>query len=147
MKFLLDSMLGRLAKWLRIMGYDTHYQSEYKLHELYKLAQERIFITKNKTLSSKLQGILLTSNHIEEQIKELNEKLKLTQKPYMWFSRCIICNTKLQSADPQLAQQFVPEYVYVENKNNIKFCPSCKRFYWPGTHRQKMIKKLKELGF
>jgi len=147
MKFLLDLMLGRLAKWLRIMGYDTYYQSKYKLDELYELSRDRIFITKNKALSAKLKGILLTSNNIEEQLKELKEKLNLTQKSDTWFSRCIICNTELKKADPQWAQESVPEYVYIENKNKIKFCPVCKKFYWPGTHRQNMIKKLKDLGF
>ncbi len=147
MKFLLDSMLGRLAKWLRIMGYDTYYQSKYKLDELYELSQDRIFITKNKALSAKLKGILLISNNIEGQLKELKQKLDLTQKSDIWFSRCIICNTKLRKANPHWAQESVPEYVYIENKNQIKFCPVCKKFYWPGTHRQNMIRKLKDLDF
>ncbi len=146
MKFVLDSMLGRLAKWLRIMGYDTYYQPTYRLDELYRLSQERIFITRNRALAQKLKGILLTSDHIEEQLKELKKKLDLKNST-LWLSRCIICNTELRNADPEWAQQFVPEYVYMKNKNNIKFCPSCKRFYWPGTHRQNMLKKLKELGF
>ena len=148
MKFLLDSMLGRLAKWLRVMGYDVHYQQEYRLTELYRFTkQNRVFISKDSKLISKIGGILLKGNNITDQIKELKTKLDLNPDPNNWFSRCIICNAGLKKADPEYAKDFVPEYVFIQNKDKIKFCPSCNRFYWPGTHKKRMILQLKKWGF
>ncbi len=147
MKFLLDSMLGRLSKWLRIMGYDTHYQRSYKLYEIYELKEERIFVSRNRRLVSSIGGIFIENDRVEDQILELKEKLKLRPDPKMWFTRCILCNALLRKAEPEYAEQFVPEYVLIQNRDRIKFCPICNRFYWPGTHRDRMIKKLKELGF
>jgi len=146
MKFLLDSMLGKLAKWLRIMGYDTYYQPKYKLWQLYRLSEDRIFVTKNKRLYSKLNGILLSSDKVGEQIIELKEKLQLDPNTENFFTRCIICNEELIKAPLELAQESVPEYIFLENRDKIRYCPSCNRFYWPGTHRGNMLKKLKEWG-
>ncbi len=146
MEFLLDSMLGRLAKWLRIMGYDTHYQSKYRLGELYRLSKDRIFVTRNKALYSKLNGVLLSSDILDDQIRELKEKLQLYPDIKNFFSRCVICNRKLIKAPLKLAQEYVPEYVFLENRDKIRYCPSCNRFYWPGTHRQNMIRRLKKWG-
>lgn len=148
MKFLVDSMLGRLAKWLRIMGYDTHYQRSYRLSELYKLSkQDRIFLSKDRRLIRRIGGLLINSDKIDDQIKELKEKLDLKPDKDRWFSRCIICNTKLDIADPEYAKEFVPEYVFIQNKDRIRFCSLCNRFYWPGTHRERMISQLKKWGF
>ncbi len=148
MKFLLDSMLGRLAKWLRVMGYDTHYQQRYRLSELYRLVKgDRIFITRDLKLAGRLGGILLKNNDIGDQMQELRTKLDLKPDPDRWFSRCIVCNTELNKANPEDAREFVPEYVFIQNKNRIKFCPFCNRFYWPGTHRKRMIAQLKRWGF
>ncbi len=148
MKFLLDSMLGRLAKWLRIMGHDTHYQKSYKMSQLYGLIkEERVFITRDSKRANIIGGILLKSDKIEDQVLELKSKIDLRSDPNEWFSRCIICNTKLKKADPQYAKDEVPEYVFIQNREKIKFCPCCNRFYWPGTHREKMIAQLKKWGF
>ena len=147
MRFVLDSMLGKLAKWLRVMGYDSYYKKRYTLSEIYSLSKDRIFITKNTKLAMRIGGILLRKNNVEEQIEELKRYIELKPDPRNWFSRCIVCNTELISADPDDAKESVPEYVYIENKDKIKFCPTCNRFYWPGTHKERMVKKLKELGF
>ena len=148
MKFLLDSMLGRLAKWLRVMGYDTHYQKEYGLPELYELVKgERIFVTRDLKRFNKIGGILLKGNRLEDQMKELRAKIDLSPDPKDWFSRCIICNTRLKKADMEYAKDSVPEYVFFQNKERIKFCPSCNRFYWPGSHKERMIMQLKKWGF
>ncbi len=147
MRFVLDSMLGKLAKWLRVMGYDSYYKKRYTLSEIYSLSKDRIFITKNTKLAMRIGGILLRKNNVEEQIEELKRYIELKPDPRNWFSRCIVCNTELISADPDDAKESVPEYVYIENKDKIKFCPTCNRFYWPGTHKERMVKKLKEWGF
>ncbi len=147
MKFLIDSMLGKLAKWLRIMGYDTYYQKKYRLNELYNLLKHnRIFLSRDIKLVKKFDGILINSEILDNQIKELKQKLILKPNPKLWFSRCVICNTELLTADFEYTKEHVPEYILMQNYR-VKFCPTCKRLYWPGTHKQKMIKKLKEWGF
>lgn len=148
MKFVLDSMLGRLAKWLRTMGYDTHYQQKYRLIELYELVRhDRIFVTRDSKQVNKIGGILLKSDNVGDQVQELRIRLNLRPNPTDWFKRCIICNTILRKANPEYARDLVPEYVFLQNRDKIKFCPHCNRFYWPGTHKKRMILQLKKWGF
>ncbi len=149
MKFLADAMLGKLAKWLRVLGYDTHYQSQYKPASMNKLIEEgRLLLTRHIEKASLYENaVLLHGNNVSDQMKELKEKIILESDESNWFSRCLICNALLQDARPEEAQQSVPEYVFYENLKVIRYCSSCGRYYWPGSHRNRMMERLKEWGF
>ena len=142
-RFVVDSMLGRLAKWLRTMGYDTHYQSRYSRPQIENLlADGRIFVTRKRQWVRTLpSAIFLKSDFVGEQLRELKERGFLTPRP-LPFTRCIKCNSVLVDAEPQLVSEHVPDYVLYERGYRIKQCPSCKRFYWPGTHRERMERQL-----
>ncbi len=146
-RFIADSMVGRLAKWLRTMGYDTHYQPRYSHTQIEDLlAEGRVFLTrKRQWVRSFPSAIFLESDHVGEQIRELKRRGLLASGP-LPFTRCIRCNSLLIEADPQLVSQHVPDYVLYKSGYTIKQCPSCKRYYWPGTHRDRMERQLRLWG-
>ena len=142
-------MLGKLAKWLRIMGYDTHYQSSYRIDTIDQLVREgRRFLSRHKETSDRYNNaVLLRSNHVGEQIVELKEAVHLAPDRSKWFSRCLICNVLIEETPPEKIRDNVPAYVFCQNPGGIRFCPSCGRYYWPGSHRKRMERQLAEWGF
>ena len=146
-RFIVDSMLGRLAKWLRIMGYDAHYQQRYTQDEIEaRVGEGRVFVTRKRQWVELFpSAIVIYSDHVGEQLRELHDRglLAYGLSP---FTRCIRCNVPLLQADTATAAQCVPEYVFYEIGEKIKQCPSCKRCYWPGTHRDRMEKQLRLWG-
>jgi len=89
---------------------------------------------------------LLRSDHVGEQLKELKDLGCLTLDRSKFFSRCLLCNVSLIQADPETAKSTLPEYVFHENPSRVLFCPECGRFFWPGTHRARMLKQLEDWG-
>jgi uncharacterized protein len=132
-RFLCDCNLGRLAKWLRILGFDTLYMKDIRgeiVNE--ECLTGRIILTRSGKLSSHKGYFLIKSNYIAEQIKEVNENFFLS-KQLMPLSRCIVCNESLVSVDNPKATGHVPEYV-LNTVGSFKNCPNCNRFYWHGSH-------------
>jgi uncharacterized protein with PIN domain len=148
-KFLADSMLGKLAKWLRILGYDTAYRSHYRPGFLDLIIKEdRHLLSRHKETADQYAGALLIhADRVGEQLNELKQLIPLAPDRSNWFSRCLICNVVLREAEVDEARENVPEYVFYQNTKEIRFCPSCGRYYWPGSHRKRMISQLEEWGF
>jgi hypothetical protein len=139
MKLLLDGMLGRLAKWLRLLGYDTAYFPDLDDNELVRLAraQGRILLTRDRELTRRrgLSCLLVESDELEEQIQQVISELDLeTEQP---FSRCPVCNTPLQKVEKRLVKERVPPYVF-RTQENFSLCPKCDRIYWQGSHWSKI---------
>lgn len=145
-------MLGSLARWLRILGFDTLYFRDIKDNELIRIAlkEQRMIITRDTglTRNRKLERIILIkSNELKGQLKELLQWIKgqgLKPRP---FTFCPICNGKVQPVEKTDVRDNVPEYVFL---NFISFyrCSSCGQIYWEGSHRKSMeqfIIQLKEL--
>ena len=149
MKFVADTMLGSLARWLRVMGYDVHYQSRYGSGDLKGLVGEgRILLTRHRDLAASYgDALLLSGDRAGDQLSELRELAKLEPDPVRWFTRCLICNVPLETPSSDDIRENVPEYVFHQNASDIRFCPSCGRFFWPGTHRERMIGQLNAWGF
>jgi uncharacterized protein with PIN domain len=149
-KFVADSMLGRLAKWLRVLGYDTHYQTSYLPEVLNALVREgRLLLTRHRKQADRSggQAVFVHGNYVGVQLIGLAGELHLKPLPSAWFSRCLICNTLLRRARESEAREKVPEYVFHQNVNQIHFCPSCGKYFWPGSHRSRMTAQLREWGF
>ncbi len=148
-RFVADSMLGKLAKWLRILGYDIQYQSCYQPGVIDQLVKEgRRLLSRHKEMSYRhSDAVLLHGSLVGEQLNELKEKGLLTHDQAKWFSRCLICNVLIEEVKTDKARENVPEYVFYQNMGVIKFCPSCGRHYWPGTHRKRMLGQLEEWNF
>jgi hypothetical protein len=146
--FVIDSTLGRLTKWLRVMGCDAYYHSELKKIEIEQLLEKgRILLTKNRTLKSGFTpSILILSDKIQDQLIEINKHGLLPATNQNWFKRCIKCNTPLKSLHIKDAQGRIPEYIISQNIEGIHHCSSCNRYFWPGSHRIKMLRQIKEWG-
>src|SRR4030067_2550925 len=148
MKFIADVMLGRLAKWLRILGYDTAYIRNIRDTELIRLslAECRMVLTRDTRLIKK-KGVknylFITDDHFVAQLKQVVSELHI---PYSknTFSRGIIFNEHLLSFSKDAACNIVPEYV-CKTEDIFGRCPECHRIYWKGTHYKEMEKILREL--
>lgn len=149
-RFVADVMVGKLAKWLRVLGYDTHYQPHYSSEAIDGFVTDgRIFLTRHRRRAEKLgnAAVLICGNQVSEQLMELKRELHLEPARSTWFRRCLICNAILRRAREGVADDKIPEYVLYQNTTNISFCPLCGRYFWPGSHRSRMEKQLKEWGF
>ena len=148
MKFLLTRELGRLSKWLRILGFDAAYFNQDNISSLIiqALRDNRIIITRNHRLpkSCGIKIVLIKAEKIKEQIHEVLNALKITPGPDMMFSRCIICNAELIDIDKEKIKNRVPDYVF-KTETNFITCPMCKRLYWQGTHWGNVQNTLKEI--
>jgi uncharacterized protein with PIN domain len=149
MAFLADEMLGRLATWLRILGYDTHYQSFYRQELFEELIRDgrRLITRRAQAARHYPDSLFIRSDHIREQISEMRHAGVLTHDRSRWFSRCLICNVPLKAAKARGAMENVPEYISYENMNEIRHCPRCGRHFWPGSHKTRMLRQLEEWGF
>lgn len=140
-------MLGTLAKWLRILGYDTKYVKHMEDDEIFKVAKEegRILITRDKMLSSKYEkSIYLENNGLKEQIEKVMEITGLKIEKQKLLTRCIICNEKVERIKKEEVKGRVPERVY-NTHDEFYICPECHRIYWKGTHFENMEKFIRRL--
>jgi uncharacterized protein with PIN domain len=153
MKFIADSMLGRLAKWLRMLGYDTLYYPRIEDRLLLRIAREddRILLTRDTRLV-KARGLrkflLLTANDPFDQLRSVVRTLNLqyykSGGSTSMLSRCSICNCTISDIPKEKAKEHVPEYVYLSS-DRFKYCTGCDKFYWDGTHPGKLRVKLSEV--
>ena len=143
-RFVAEPMLGKLAKWLRMMGYDVLYERSYREEDLIRVLSEgrRLLSRRVEAQARHPEVILVRSDHVGEQIKELSKIGCLNLDQTKFFTRCLRCNLPLKEADPEAARSSLPDHVYHENLPGIRSCPQCGRFFWPGTHRDRMLKQL-----
>ena len=148
-KFICDDMVGRLCKWLRILGYDTLYfrGSDDELAVIAR-HEERIVLTRDQNLIERKTlnfWLLLKSDTALEQLKEVLIAFKLIPiQMDQIFSRCLLCNSILISIEKEKVQDQVPEYVY-NTCRQFHQCPQCKKIFWNGTHVENTRLKLEKL--
>jgi len=146
MQFIVDRNLGKLAKWLKIMGLDvTFFNSldDVKFIEIAK-SEKRTIVTKNHKIREMAKGLPLVFIHNEGLDSQLEEFISVSgwrPKHTDCFSRCIVCNNKLQPINKKDIEGIVPDYVFY-NYEEFFICQNCKKIYWPGTHHNKMLEKL-----
>lgn len=144
-RFAVDRMLGKLATWLRILGYDTFYDSDLSFAQLVErsAADSRVLITSNLKIHDypgPIQFLILRSERFEDQLRTLAETFSLDLESYR-FSRCTKCNTKVVTVDKEKVRNLVPVKMY-EGIMNFYRCPSCRQVYWDGTHVRNTINRL-----
>ncbi len=148
MKFIVDCMLGKLAKWLRIMGFDAVFFSKIEDSELLAIAEKEgcILLSRDNALLEKSQDIrtlFIQSEDWNRQIEQVLDEFELWQD-IQAYSRCIECNTELKDLPKDRARNLVAPFVY-EKADGFAICPSCGRIFWKGTHHQDMEVKVNEL--
>lgn len=139
-------MLGTLAKWLRILGYDTEFDPDSDDHQLVRLARAegRVLLTRDRELARRpgVRVLLIASEHLAAQLNQVLTDLGL--EPDRSFSRCPVCNELLAEIDRETARSRVPAYV-ARTHETFRSCPACQRIYWRGTHWQQMDEQLAQM--
>ena len=146
-------MLGKLAKKLRLLGYDSKYSSDMEDEEIINIAKKenRFLITKdeplvNKAAKQKIKTIQITKSEEIEQFLEINNLIKLGKCVIMGSnSRCPKCNGALEKVEKGLIENKVPKGVF-EYNNEFWVCGGCKKVYWEGTHIKNLQKFTEELN-
>ena len=144
----MDVNVGRLAKWLRVMGYDALFPRDVGDNELVRLAlrEDRIIVTKDRGLmdrrlvtTGRLKVVLVTHDDLKSQLRQVIQTLALDHREM--FTRCICCNESLVALQREEARERVPAHVY-NTQEQFMQCPLCRRIYWRGTHWSNMQRDL-----
>jgi len=148
MTFVVDGMLGKLAKWLKILGFDTVYFSRVEDDDLLRLAQKegRALLTRDTGLAVRarsLKCLLIRKQRWEDQVRQVLEDFELRGQVAL-YSRCLACNVGLKPVSKANAKNLVAPFVW-EQAAEFSLCPSCGRVYWPGTHFRDMESRLKNI--
>jgi len=149
---MVDNNVGKLAKWLRMMGYDTLFfnGSDDSGMIATARAENRVILTRDTQImkrrlvtSGQLKVILLKTDQHEQQICQVVEALKLDSR-FKPFTVCLECNQPLVERKKEEVKERVPPYVF-KTQDQYMECPACHRIYWRGTHWQAMTKRLNKL--
>jgi uncharacterized protein with PIN domain len=149
MKFVADRNLGKLAKELRMLGYDVVYYRGKNDYSLVKLGREegRVILTRSTRLTPKRPEdriVRITEDKPSLQLKELIQKRIISLFEELLFSRCLVCNTPLNEIPREEAEGKVPDFILYQHREFFQ-CPQCSRVYWQGSHQNHMKKKIAEL--
>lgn len=151
--FIADSNVGKLARWLRMMGYDALFFNHIEDSDLVRIAlrEGRVILTRDTHIQERrlatlgrIKVILTRSDDYREQLAQVIDELHLDCAARQ-FTRCLECNERLQERSPEEVYQRVPPYVFKTQKQYME-CPRCHRVYWRGTHWQRMSRELESIA-
>jgi hypothetical protein len=140
MKFIADIMVGKLAKYLRMAGYDVIYINDANDDEIIKIARKtnRIVLTRDSLMlerkefkNGNIKCLHIEDVKLKNQLEQVKSEFGLSLKPN--FVRCIECNKKLVNVKKEDIKNKVPPYVY-KTQENFLYCKNCDKYYWRGTH-------------
>ena len=150
MKYLCDQMLGTLAKWLRIYGFDTFYpegsSDDSELLDICK-KENRVLITRDKSLiirarRENIKTIEVSSIDINNQIKTVISDEIINSENVL--SRCILCNGLVDEIKKNDVKGKIPKNSFDSN-DKFWYCKKCDKIYWKGSHFKNMIDKINEI--
>jgi uncharacterized protein len=146
-KFIVDVHLGKLAKLLRLMGFDTLYQNNFTIEELQRISleQDRIILSRNNLLATKTNKFcLITDQHPVSQLKQVYVYFQLADhiRP---FTRCIICNGMLETVSKESIINSLQKNTFAYF-NEFWHCTDCNRIYWKGSHYDNMLKIIQSIS-
>jgi len=146
-RLLADAMLGRLARWLRLLGYDTAYWRDGSDEALIRQAraEDRLILTRDHQLAGRrgVRALLVAAETLDAQIAEVRTALAPLGSAPQPFTRCPECNGSLANLPRPAARDLVPPYVW-HTQLEFRRCPDCGRVYWKGTHWPAMAARLEE---
>jgi hypothetical protein len=153
MTFIVDTTMGKLAKWLRILGYDTLYWRTDDCEGILRRARAegRTLVTKDTKLfkaKGSLEALLIREDNPFRQLKKVLRHFHVVVDQGMLFSRCLTCNAPLEAIDTEEAKGKVPDHIY-HSHQEFSRCPVCRKVYWAGTHYGQMtrvVERLQEEG-
>ena len=146
--FAADRTLGKLAKWLRILGFDTLYESDIYSSWFYEhLGADRILLTRTEKIREGFSGqrlVFVNPDQPLEQLRQVITETVITEDDVRLFSRCIHCNIPIFPIDKEDVFGLVPDYTW-ETHSDFKICRRCERIYWKGSHWQRSGERVDKL--
>lgn len=148
-RFLADRMLGRLAKWLRILGYDTAYLPQLSSAGVKRETrrQGRLLLTRRTCFLRQKdvpRFVFVRADGFRAQLVQVCTELRLDVSAHV-LTRCSVCNRALIAIPREQVRQRVPDYVW-QTQTSFLACDKCRRMYWPATHRVRVLEELHRLG-
>lgn len=147
-RFVAERTLGKLAKWLRLMGFDTLYDPGGRYDKRPDPQTDgRIRLTRTtaqKGFASERGLIFIEADRVFLQLGQVIEGLGLTAADLNLFSRCLKCNTKIVAIDKSEALGLVPDYIF-ETVAQFSRCNRCMRIFWPGSHNRRVRERIADL--
>jgi uncharacterized protein len=145
--FIADVHLGRTARYLRLLGFDTLYRNDYTFSELLSLGarEKRIVLSKNPGITRSGENRFLQIHTGDTNLQTIQVLAAFNLGQYIHpFSRCMVCNGILEKTEKQLILEQLPPNT---SKYYHEFwkCNQCGKLYWKGPHYERMIRKIKEL--
>jgi len=150
-KFIVDRNVGKLTRWLRLMGYDARFFEGSDDSQLVAVAKEegRVILTRDTQImkrrvitSGQIKAVLIQSDEPERQIRQVIDTLDLDCQ-FKPFTLCLECNQPLVERNKEEVKELVPPYVF-KTQSQFRQCPTCKRIYWRGTHWRAMTRRLEK---
>jgi len=141
-------MVGKLARWLRILGVDVIYDVSLDDQDLLAIARSdnRILLTRDNPLafgSGDPPRLFIESDDFRQQLRQVVSTYQIDTRDAL-FTRCVVCNTPLESVSRRDVRERVPPYVF-STQEQFKRCPQCDKILWGGTHRAHMQKELERI--
>lgn len=148
-RFIADAMLGRLARWMRVLGCDVAYFPAIGDRELVELAESsgRLILTRDTLLVrrrwARENHFLVEGDDFRSQLRQVVERFAIDPNA-SFLTRCLACNALIEEIGKGSVRERVPTYIY-ETHEGFRVCPICNRIYWQGTHRQGMAGEIAQL--
>jgi uncharacterized protein with PIN domain len=148
-KFIADAMLGKLAKWLRLIGCDTEYIRDSADDDLVRITvrEDRVLLTRYGILANRRmvrgRSLFIESEETGKQLRQVMNAFDIKLDSKSLFTRCIVCNAVIEDMPREIAKDRVPPYVF-ETQTEFGYCPRCDKVYWKGTHVDHVIEALEQ---
>ncbi|MCB2185745.1 MAG: Mut7-C RNAse domain-containing protein [Deltaproteobacteria bacterium] len=139
-RLITERMLGKLARWLRLMGFDAPMVPEPPL----RLQPGEILLTRRRSLVGKPGVIYVVSDSWLEQLKQVMKEAGLELDEARCFTRCLDCNLPVEPLSRKQARSLVPEFVW-STAESFSRCPACGKIFWPGSHTSRAEHTLAQL--
>jgi len=149
--FAVDRTLGRLAVWLRLIGYDATCMPHLTPQALIRHARRdgRTIVTRNRRLLRREHNpppmLFIESDYFRDQLRQVVTTFHLDPLAHL-FTRCSRCNEPIVSISKERVSGQVPEYVFATQDRFVR-CPRCQRIFWPATHSERVRDELRRIGF
>lgn len=148
MKFVATGELGRLVRWLRLLGYDVAYyaQSDMGGAVAAALHTRRILLTRQGRIqpSQIIRIVQVKGERVEEQLRQLRRLGLIRTRRPLAFDRCNVCNMPLRAVTKARVRRTLPAFTF-RTQQRFSQCPTCRRVYWPGSHWARVTRMVKRL--
>jgi uncharacterized protein with PIN domain len=145
LRFTVDRTLGKLSKWLRILGFDTHFAAlADPASLLVHLPDDRILLTRTRRMRASRSAkrlVVVEQDHVMAQLRELIQTLGIRPDDVSPFCRCLHCNDLIQPIEKHSVYEQVPDHVW-ETQERFTQCPACQRIFWPGSHTVRTLEMI-----